>query len=317
MIKEVYQDACKELTSPDDELWLYGFSRGAYVVRAVAGLFHHIHAIAATDLEDFNIAYSESLRLLPSIQGADRRRGGAIHYQLTASQTRLAPKIRFVGTFDTVKSVAHNSLYDISLVDSIENFRHAVALNERRQAFSPELIFPDKKQIDCNERTAVQAWFLGTHADMGAGNNQDGLSLYPLQWMLVESRNQGLHLEFRKLLRNSQIIDNPLKIVFPDNEKVWNCKMQNGMVVEMYDLRMIHTSRDFALSYNVHINWPSRPMPTKPREPFENETLRGYVDDGTLFVHVLINMLKKDSVPRDYHPPVCLSRLGHLLPCLL
>ena len=62
----------------------------------------------------------------------------------------------------------------------------------------------------------VQAWFLGAHGDIGGGARHDGLSLYPLQWILIESKRYGLGLEFRQVPRRSSLIQNPLEVIFSE-----------------------------------------------------------------------------------------------------
>lgn len=59
MIRKVYQQCCK--LGPEDEVWLYGFSRGAYIVRAVAGLLHYIGALQSAGGSDFKEEYSRAL----------------------------------------------------------------------------------------------------------------------------------------------------------------------------------------------------------------------------------------------------------------
>lgn len=106
---------------------------------------------------------------------------------MLATATRDAPMIRFVGAFDTVKAVNDDHIFDISLNGSIQNFRHALALNENGEAMSPEHDFPQfVKNHQLLKQTFVQAWFVGAHIDMGGSSAKDGLSLYPLQWMLIE-----------------------------------------------------------------------------------------------------------------------------------
>ena len=106
----------------------------------------------------------------------------------------------------------------------------------------------------------VQAWFLGAHGDIGGGSRHDGLSLYPLQWILIESKRYGLVLEFRQVPHHSYLIQNPLEIVFPDSDKSslaqddhshvssesgdlagpWHFIYKDGIHIEMQDLRKTH-----------------------------------------------------------------------------
>jgi hypothetical protein len=99
---------------------------------------------------------------------------------------------------DTVKAFNDDYVYDVSLVNSADNFRHALAMNEQRTSFKPEIWTLNK--VDANgqkiipPKSFLQGWFLGTHADIGGANQHDGLSLYPLQWMLCEACEVGLVL---------------------------------------------------------------------------------------------------------------------------
>ncbi|MCJ1378236.1 hypothetical protein MMC17_001333 [Xylographa soralifera] len=301
-IKEVYQDACRELSNPEDELWLYGYSRGAYVVRAVAGLLHHMGCISAVNATEFDQCYKETLRLYLSVRDKDIHRGGAIHHHFASPRTRVAPTIKFVGAFDTVKALDDASLHDISLNASTQHFRHAVALNERRKDFAPEVCFPFTEDSNYGDRTAIEAWFLGTHSDLGGGNSQDGLSLYPLQWMLTESRSHGLQLEFRKI--KMDVIDDPLELCLPRKNNTWSCRLENGILIEMCDLQVVHNSTKQCSSYGIRLNMPSSGWIIKAREPFEvgrqSAALKGYNKDvprGTI-VHPSVYLIF------DCHPQI-------------
>jgi hypothetical protein len=98
-------------------------------------------------------------------------------------------------------------------------------------------------------RSLIQAWFVGTHSDIGGGARDDGLSLYPLQWLLIESQQKGLVLQ-----HNSQttLIEDPLALVFPSSKQssptdqatatgvMWEYQYANGIKVLMQDLRPSH-----------------------------------------------------------------------------
>jgi hypothetical protein len=74
--------------------------------------------------------------------------------------------------------------------------RQALALNENRRVMTPELLEPDLSIESDLRRSFIQAWFLGAHADMGGASPHDGLSLYPLRWMLIEACKCGLVIDF-------------------------------------------------------------------------------------------------------------------------
>ncbi|CAF9902988.1 MAG: hypothetical protein HETSPECPRED_000079 [Heterodermia speciosa] len=62
-IREVYEDCCKIPEHLQSEIWLLGFSRGAFVVRAVAGLLHYSKALKSAGTKEFNRDFEEFLRL--------------------------------------------------------------------------------------------------------------------------------------------------------------------------------------------------------------------------------------------------------------
>jgi len=176
--------------------------------------------------------------------------------------------------------------------------RHALALNENRKDFHPEYLYPEFSLAKLRERSFVQAWFLGAHIDLGGSAAKDGLSLYPLQWMFLESRSKGLGLEFDSSFSGRVYIDNPLNVIFPEHvqqgkgEDLWCCKVENGVVVEMQDLRKVHKLVQYKQRYKVQVNkhhaayWTRR-----SRDPFNKDgELKGYCEYGMFFplVHNLI-----------------------------
>lgn len=255
-VQKIFKYCCDNLQSPDDELWLYGFSRGAYVVRAVAGLLHHMSTISSKDEEDFQRTYKKTLDLLPVFNEQKHIKncsGKLYHY--FSKKARESPVIQFLGVFDTVTAVLGRS-FEISYVDSTRHVRHAVALNDERKHFAPELYAPVRDPAAMEDRSMIQAWFVGAHADMGGGAIHDGLSLYPLQWMLIESKRYGLILEHNPGKRLANLIENPLQLAFPatrapedgisavygsqEMPEIWQFTYCNGIQVDMYDLRPCH-----------------------------------------------------------------------------
>ncbi|KAI0425236.1 hypothetical protein F5Y09DRAFT_335121 [Xylaria sp. FL1042] len=247
-IKNVYRE-CSRLTGPNDEVWLYGFSRGAYVVRAVAGLLHHLRALVSADIvsdasKTFNKDYKEALEVYEELQKGSKLKGeGNVHHYFDA-KTRPAPTIKFVGAFDTVKAVDDKSLHDISFNESIQHMRAALALNEDRKAMRVESLLPSwgNHIRSRQKRTFVQAWFIGTHTDIGGSAQTDGLALYPLQWMMLESKAKGLVFRFEGDYGGRAILDNPLEIVGIESAKnnSLSYTTENKVVVEMRNIDCVH-----------------------------------------------------------------------------
>jgi uncharacterized protein (DUF2235 family) len=316
-IRKVYERCCKLPGHPEDEVWFYGFSRGAYIVRAVAGLLHYLRALTSAGTPAFKSDYKQTLKVYESMQKSSKLGPGQIHSYFAAS-TRPAPKIQFVGAFDTVKAVNDRSLYNIDFNDSIQHLRQALALNEDRKAFAPEVLSPEFHSNQLRNRSFVQAWFLGAHIDMGGSAPKDGLALYPLQWMLLESQSLGLILEFDGSFDNRAVIDDPLSILFPRDQQnfkvmdIWSCKVSNGLSVHMQDLRQVHDSSEYHGRYGIHLNKRDAVYWAKqPREPFNSTgEVVGFCPYGTKSLangkSIRYNANYSRSTARNYIAPLCL-----------
>uniref|UniRef100_L2GGQ2 Peptidoglycan binding domain protein n=1 Tax=Colletotrichum fructicola (strain Nara gc5) TaxID=1213859 RepID=L2GGQ2_COLFN len=218
-IQEVYasQYCCREIKSKDDEVWLFGFSRGAYVVRAVSVLLNN-----TTIREVLNVKDTSMWKAIKSF-GVRRRRTGLAgqEFRWRRENTRDPPKIRFLGLFDTVKMTFGKDTIDISDLSFTNEIRHALAINEERKTFPLLPIDPiENTEVKQNNHRCIQAWFVGAHADMGGGADHDGLSLYPLQWMMIESMAQGLVLDYDPPDCIKGLIDSPMDLAFPKPPKL-------------------------------------------------------------------------------------------------
>ncbi|KAH0421262.1 hypothetical protein CcaCcLH18_13537 [Colletotrichum camelliae] len=257
-IQEVYAYCCQEIKSKDDEVWLFGFSRGAYVVRAVSVLLNN-----TTIREALNVKDSSMWKAIKSF-GVRRRRTGLAgqEFRWRRENTRDPPKIRFLGLFDTVKMTFAKDTIDISDLSFTNEIRHALALNEERKTFPLLPINPiENTEVKQDSHRCIQAWFVGAHADMGGGADHDGLSLYPLQWMMIESMVEGLILDYDPPDYIKGLIDSPMDLAFPKPPKLadfgdkvleadipesliktepWTFRYSSGIEITMYDLRQSH-----------------------------------------------------------------------------
>ena len=217
----------------DDEIWLFGFSRGAYTVRVLAGLIHKVGLIAK---QQVNLAGSGLTAYKQFSSDIAQPDGGLDLAQFTdagaadpgpkskedqaAQYARILsvkwPTIKFVGVWDTVDSVIVPrpdrfylpSLQVLAFVHenpSIEIFRQAISIDEKRRLFRlqpwkeggkfwPSRWSPPDKRKD---QDSLQVWFAGVHADIGGGypEIQSGLSKCPLLWMIEEAVKCGLKVD--------------------------------------------------------------------------------------------------------------------------
>ncbi|KAI0540934.1 hypothetical protein GGR58DRAFT_458415 [Xylaria digitata] len=247
-VNRIFAFCCQQLSEPTDELWLYGFSRGAYVLRVVADLFHQLTTIQTWDERE----YQHKLNLLPPFRDSQQKAQSALKVfrYIAGKAWANEPVIHFLGLLDSIRVGREPARPQPALLKSTRILRHALALNETRNSFQPCLFGPlPARSPDLAHRSIIEAWFIGSHADIGGGSQEDGLSLYPLQWMLLESRAHGLI--FEPSWDNQSITEEPLGLVFPlvpdqDPSKPhtpmqpWTFQYTNGIEIEMVDIRSSH-----------------------------------------------------------------------------
>lgn len=111
-------------------------------------------------------------------------------------------KIRFIGVWDTVSAVgmpieemrnsllfAHHAFVDHKLHPNVQRACHALAIDEKRHTFKPELW---NQSNDHDRKRIEQVWFSGVHANVGGGYDKDQLSLISLEWMINQASQCGL-----------------------------------------------------------------------------------------------------------------------------
>ena len=195
---------------PGDDVFLFGFSRGAYTVRVLGGMLHAIGLLPRRS--DNLVPYA--WRLFGAIRGGDEGGDGApnkywpLLNEFRATFARPLPDtadrrfpLRFVGVWDTVSSVGwvwEPAKYPYTARNpSIRTIRHAVALDERRCFFRQNL-FRSADGQDLEE-----LWFPGTHSDVGGGRpEQDGaLWRSAFEWVVTEAERAGLRIDHERLDR--------------------------------------------------------------------------------------------------------------------
>jgi uncharacterized protein (DUF2235 family) len=206
-----------------DEIYVFGFSRGAFCARSFAGLINTAgivsrrHADKAWDA--FRLYRSRPGPKATQFQKEDyerTRRGFMLLYgkgARAADGTRIktdeAPKVTYLGIFDTVGqrgmpsalggfAIALNKsfgFHDMRIGDNVLAARHAVAIDENRLGFPPTLwegVDEANQRPHCmGRRSYQQHWFVGTHGDIGGGEGSP-LSAAPLKWVAEGAAACGL-----------------------------------------------------------------------------------------------------------------------------
>ena len=181
-----------------DRLFLFGFSRGAYTARALAGMIHKM-GLLKKGSENL-IPYALKLyKKHPETPDEWRIVNGF-------KKTFARPcKVHFMGVWDTVKSVGwfrRRVTLDFTMNNpSIRYGRHAVAIDEKRSQYRTNL-WGSKNRSDFRE-----VWFAGVHSDVGGSYEENGLSNVSLKWMLDAARSYGMIIDEDKL---AAIIPDPM-----------------------------------------------------------------------------------------------------------
>ena len=186
---------------PGDDIYLFGFSRGAYIARAVAGMIHFLGLIRPeqTGIEP----HAWSLYANDDSKLTDKDRFQSAHRFRATFSLKERPNIHFIGAWDTVSSFGWfwnlRTLPYTSDNPSIANVYHAVAIDERRAMFQPNRFRPSVSNHDSFE----EVWFAGGHGDVGGGWPEpvSGLSKITLQWMCDAAFTKGLLIESKLLDR--------------------------------------------------------------------------------------------------------------------
>lgn len=182
---------------PNDELYFFGFSRGAFTVRSLAGFMHKVGLIDKDD--DYYV---------PEIYGCYESNKGpgspewtkAFHH---VSNPRPCPPIRFIGVWDTVGALGAPGLigqlfnkgkyqyHDVGLNPTISHAAHALSIDERRKPFAPDIWTRPAGWGG----TLDQVWFPGVHSNVGGGYAPDGLANEALHWMVERAERLGLEFD--------------------------------------------------------------------------------------------------------------------------
>jgi hypothetical protein len=213
---------------PGDEIFIIGFSRGAYTARSVAGML-------------------ASVGLLTKVALVEERLPAAVHlYQGTTMPEGAfgesvdefkhdhcnAAEVTFLGVFDTVGALGVPGFerdtprfHSVQLSDQVLCARQALAIDETRLKFAPTFWEASSEPGSATEDPRVkQVWFEGAHSDVGGGYAQTGLSDTSLLWMAREAHAAGLVFDAELLgtyvnSGSDPICHNPLSLMYKvDNE---------------------------------------------------------------------------------------------------
>lgn len=219
--------------APGDEIYVFGFSRGAYTARSFVGLLNTCGVLhrqearranqavelykrrnASEDFQEevlrFRSAYSPQIVLS---EQEDRWRARNVPDYVVGMRPIL--KVNYLGVWDTVGALGipryiiladtinrMHQFHDVSLSRMVDSARHAVAIDEHKVDFEPTLwenldALNEAKGFDYKRSDAPyqQRWFPGGHGSVGGGGARRGLSDLALEWIWDGARLAGLDLD--------------------------------------------------------------------------------------------------------------------------
>jgi uncharacterized protein (DUF2235 family) len=200
-IKDVYTFLMLNY-EPGDDIFLFGFSRGAYTARSIAGLIRNCGILKPEHLSLIDKAY-ELYRDRHKYTAPDSDLMEAFRKQY--AWENVTP-IKFLGVWDTVGSLGvplpwyklKNSnrykFHDVTLSSTVEYACHALAIDERRKLFLPTLWEKSNtvKNDPSHKQQMEQRWFAGVHSNVGGGYYDTGLSDIALNWLVNKAHAAGL-----------------------------------------------------------------------------------------------------------------------------
>lgn len=246
---------------PGDEIFVFGFSRGAFTARTFVGLVRHVgrlDRLHAGRIDDAMQLYIDRVNGLTGT--GDRMRAFRASYSskvcigkgddlyrcsnvrnYTSGDAPLLD-IKFLGLWDTVKAIGwpditpgsswlnrRERFHDASLDDFVLSARHAVAIDEHRALF-PAMLLNDLEILNARqekdwrdpEAPYQERWFPGTHGSVGGGGDIRGLSDGALAWVLAGAKNAGLKLDTNRGTRIHGLAPNSSVPLINEENPKWS-----------------------------------------------------------------------------------------------
>ena len=230
-VKQLYKELCR-IYDPGDRLFLFGFSRGAFTIRTLAGFIVTlgILKVASTTRDELERkvrkAYKEyrhcyRTSLMKLFLGAPEK---SATQRYREAHSHGNESIAFIGVWDTVDAVGlplnianvvNTTIYqfkfpNLVLSSAVERAYHALAIDDERQSFHPLLWDQSGQQRPGQE--IEQVWFAGVHSNVGGGYPKQGMSLVALDWMMEKAAAAGLRFvtEDRRYYAEHASVDDKL-----------------------------------------------------------------------------------------------------------
>lgn len=188
-----------------DEVYMFGFSRGSYTVRSLAGLIHESGLVRRKEVQWVAEAY-QLYR-----ENEDPESEEAVAFR--AAHGDRVP-IKLLACFDTVGSLGlpanvwggnlddkYYAFHNTTLAPEVQHALHVMSVDEARAVFAPTEMTanPDWMPADDATEQLTQLYFAGGHGGVGGGDDHEWpLSDYALNWLVREMKRRGINLAFHE-----------------------------------------------------------------------------------------------------------------------
>lgn len=261
---------------PGDQIFIFGFSRGAYTARAVAAMIHKVGLLTRGNEE-----------LIPFAWDTFRNVRDKSTYEGFKATFSRSIDIYMIGVWDTVSSIGWmwnpTHLPYSANNPSVQFVRHAVSIDERR-AYFPQNMWTGTSTV---HNAIKQVWFPGVHCDVGGGYlepTQAGLSKGALKWMVQEAEALGLKTDKDKKAHIIPAQSNQ-EYCAPDPSGELHKSLRGWWwIAEIIPKPFRDPSRGYKLRFRSHLARP-RFIPADP----------------VPLVHISVQE-RKDNPDNNYHP---------------
>jgi len=188
---------------PGDKIFLFGFSRGAYTVRSLAGMIKKVGILERKSRHLSNRAFKIYKRKNNQDEAKFFRKQNCWSQKDEEGDFR---DVYFIGVWDTVSALGFplkavrslnpfsarwHGFHDDVLSEHVKYGYQALSIDDERKIFHPEIW---DESIKHEKQTIEQVWFAGVHSNVGGGYRRSGLSDITLEWMTQKSQSAGLLL---------------------------------------------------------------------------------------------------------------------------
>lgn len=198
---------------PGDEIFIFGFSRGAFTARSIGGMIGCVGLLTGDALIQDKLPEAVDRYREQTNSGL---KWGSSNAEFIRDNCHT-PTIDFLGVFDTVGALGvpgalrkNHTFHDVKLSDAIGQARQALAIDERRLKFEPAMWEAEERLMPSDDRVK-QVWFEGAHSDTGGGYAETGLSDTALFWMTSEATKRGLVFDHQRLSHYTHSGSSPVR----------------------------------------------------------------------------------------------------------